>query len=94
MAISKKGFSNAKDKSVRKKVFDGILNYISENSLIPGSKLPSEGELAEILNVSRTSLREGIRMLEGAGFITTKHGDGMYVTEYDGSMLIDRKSVV
>ena len=80
---------NGKDKSVRKQVFDAILNYISENSLSPGDKLPSEGELAEILNVSRTSLREGIRMLEGAGFITTKHGDGMYVTAYDGSMLMD-----
>ena len=78
-----------RDKSVRKQVFDAILNYISDNSLSPGDKLPSEGELAEILNVSRTSLREGIRMLEGAGFITTKHGDGMYVTSYDGSMLMD-----
>ena len=78
-----------RDKSVRKQVFDAILNYISDNSLSPGDKLPSEGELAEILNVSRTSLREGIRMLEGAGFITTKHGDGMYVTSFDGSMLMD-----
>ncbi len=80
---------NGKGKSVRKKVFDGILNYITENALAPGSKLPSEGEMAEILNVSRTSLREGIRMLEGAGFITTRHGNGMYVTEYDGSRLMD-----
>ena len=85
----RKGGKDEKNKSVRKQVFDDILNYISENSLSPGDKLPSEGELAEILNVGRTSLREGIRMLEGAGFITTKHGDGMYVSEYDGSMLMD-----
>ena len=51
---------NGKGKSVRKKVFDGILNYITENSLAPGSKLPSEGEMAETLNVSRPSLRDGI----------------------------------
>ncbi len=89
MTTAKAGTKNGKGKSVRKKVFDGILDIISENALSPGDKLPSEGELAETLNVSRTSLREGIRMLEGAGFITTKHGDGMYVAAHDGSMLID-----
>lgn len=76
-------------KSIRKAVYNSILNYITENGLKPGEKLPAEHELAEMLNVSRTSLREGIRMLEGAGFISTRHGGGMYVAEYDGSMLLD-----
>ncbi len=89
MAAARRDGKGGKEKSVRKKVFDGILNYISENSLRPGDRIPSEGEMAEILNVSRTSLREGIRMLEGAGFITAKQGDGMYVTAYDGSTLMD-----
>lgn len=78
-----------RNKSVRKAVCDSIKNYIIENNIEPGSRLPSELELADMLNVSRTSLREGIRMLEGSGFITTKHGGGMYVAEYDGSMLLD-----
>lgn len=81
--------NNEGNKSVRKAVYDGIRNYIIKNNIKTGSKLPSEYELAEMLNVSRTSLREGIRMLEGAGFITTKHGGGMYVAEYDGSLLLD-----
>lgn len=76
-------------KSVRKAVYNSILNYISENGIKPGDKLPPEHDLAEMLEVSRTSLREGIRMLEGAGFISTRHGGGMYVAEYDGSMLLD-----
>lgn len=76
-------------KSVRKAVCDSIRKYIIDNNIKPGSKLPSELELMNMLNVSRTSLREGIRMLEGSGFITTKQGGGMYVAEYDGSMLLD-----
>ena len=76
-------------RSVRKAVYNSILNYIAENDIKPGEKLPPEHDLAEMLNVSRTSLREGIRMLEGAGFISTRHGGGMYVAEYDGSMLLD-----
>lgn len=77
------------NKSVRQVVYDGILNYIKQNKIKPGDKLPNEYDLVEMLNVSRTSLREGIRMLEGAGFITTKQGGGMYVAEYDGSNLLD-----
>ena len=76
-------------KSVRKAVYNNILDFITKNDIKPGEKLPPEHELAEMLNVSRTSLREGIRMLEGAGFIVTRHGGGMYVAEYDGSMLLD-----
>ena len=77
------------NKSVRQVVYDGILNYIKEKNIKPGDKLPNEHELVEMLNVSRTSLREGIRMLEGAGFIMTKQGGGMYVAEYDGSPLLN-----
>lgn len=88
MAELNKG-SSAAAQSMRKTVYDGILKYITEQDIKPGDKLPSEFELAEMLGVSRTSLREGIRMLEGAGFITTKHGGGMYVAEYDGSILLD-----
>ena len=88
MAEPNKNASPA-SQSMRKTVYDGILKYITEHDIKPGDKLPSEFELAEMLGVSRTSLREGIRMLEGAGFITTKHGGGMYVAEYDGSILLD-----
>lgn len=76
-------------KSTRKAVYDGVLAYISQNNLKPGDKLPSEHEWVDILQVSRTSLREGIRMLEGAGFVNTRHGGGMYVAKYDSSVLMD-----
>jgi GntR family transcriptional regulator, transcriptional repressor for pyruvate dehydrogenase complex len=41
-----------------------------------GSRLPSERELAERLNVSRATLREAISALRAAGFVTTTRGRG------------------
>ena len=86
MDVSKTCQSN---QNLRQTVCENIRNYILDNQLHPGTKLPSEAEFASILNVSRTSLREGIRMLEGAGFIECKQGDGMYVAEYSGARLLD-----
>jgi GntR family transcriptional repressor for pyruvate dehydrogenase complex len=48
-----------------------------------GDKLPSERELAEQFQVSRVAIREALRTLENAGFITTRQGvtGGTFVTE-------------
>ena len=53
-----------------------ILHDIVDRGLVPGSKLQSEFEMAEALNVARASLREGLRILEVHGLITIKPGPG------------------
>ena len=53
-----------------------------------GSKLPSERELAERLNVSRATLREAVSALRAAGFVTTsadKHCQFRYSAQADRS---------
>jgi DNA-binding GntR family transcriptional regulator len=47
----------------------------------PGSRLPSEAELAEQLAVSRPTLRESLRLLEERGMISRRHGRGTFVRE-------------
>ena len=53
--------------------------YFRDRGFSPGDKLPSEGEMAESLGVSRNSLRESIRSLEALGLIEVRHGLGWYV---------------
>lgn len=47
----------------------------------PGSKLPNENELSLELGVSRTTLREAIRILVAEGLLQVKRGKGTYVTQ-------------
>ena len=47
----------------------------------PGSKLPNENELSQILDVSRTTLREAISFLVAQGVLEIRRGKGTYVSE-------------
>ncbi|MBP1820728.1 GntR family transcriptional regulator [Mycobacterium sp. OAE908] len=60
---------------------DELLEEISSSQLQPGAKLPSEGELAKRFNVSRATVREAVRGLVEAGYVSRRRGSGSYVTE-------------
>jgi len=79
--------------AVRKvKVYEGVARQIerliSEGSLKPGDKLPSERELAEMFRVSRSSLRDGIRKLELLGLVEARHGEGTIVRDLSADSLV------
>lgn len=57
-----------------------IRAFIEENGLAPGHKLPPERIFIEQLGVSRSSLREALRVLSTMGLIEVRRGDGMYVS--------------
>ena len=48
---------------------------------MPGDKLPPERQLAELLEVSRPSLREALHILQAQGVVQIKHGQGTFVQE-------------
>jgi GntR family transcriptional regulator, transcriptional repressor for pyruvate dehydrogenase complex len=60
-----------------------IQQYIKEHRLKKGDRLPSVAQLTEKLNVSRSSLREGLRFLEAVGVLEVINGKGIYVKDYD-----------
>ncbi len=68
-------------------VVDGIRRMILDGTVAPGGRLPVEKDLAELLGVSRGSLREGVRALAVLGVLETRQGDGTYVTSLGPSML-------
>ncbi len=75
----------SKDKSINTKVskyvvtYNRILKLIQDGVYSVNSKLPSEAELSNIMEVSRTTLRQALLLLEEDGFIKMKHGSGSYV---------------
>jgi GntR family transcriptional repressor for pyruvate dehydrogenase complex len=54
--------------------------------LAPGSKLPAERVLSEHLGVSRITVREAIRVLEGEGYVVVSRGRGGGATVHTGAM--------
>ena len=65
------------DKSrVSRSIIEQIRNYILENNIKSGDLLPSELELAAKFDVSKSSIRESIKMLEVLGIVEIKRGIG------------------
>jgi len=62
-------------------VRDKVAQLILDRTLIPGSRLPNEFDLARVIGVSRGSLREGLRLLEEDGLIVRHPGIGTYVKD-------------
>ncbi|TDE02848.1 FadR/GntR family transcriptional regulator [Jiangella asiatica] len=61
-----------------------ILSYIAGRQLRPGDRMPTERELSERLNVSRTVTREALKVLAALGRVTVRKGAGIYVAEPSG----------
>jgi GntR family transcriptional repressor for pyruvate dehydrogenase complex len=60
-------------------VAERVREYIETRGLAAGDRLPTEREFAEILGVSRTSIRQGLTALRTIGLIDIRHGDGVYL---------------
>lgn len=58
-----------------------IKKMILDNKYDEAGYLPSEGELSEILEVSRATIREAVRTLEVRGFVKRIHGKGIVVSD-------------
>ena len=62
-------------------------NLISEGALTPGGRLPAERDLSEKFGVSRSSLRQALKVLEIMGVISQRVGDGTYLNAGAPSIL-------
>ena len=55
-------------------VSEQIRRAIHIGTYLPGDKLPAERQLAEQMGVSRTTVREALRVLEGEGYVESHRG--------------------
>jgi GntR family transcriptional regulator len=73
------GSARTNSKTLTEAAQQQIRQAIIKGTFRPGSQLPGEMELGNILGVSRTVVREALRILEEDGLITRRHGVGTFV---------------
>ncbi len=72
-------------------IADQIAAKIAAGEFAPGARLPAERELADRLQVSRSSIREALIALEIGGYVEIRVGSGVFVAKpkADGSYAAD-----
>lgn len=67
------------------RLYEAVVNQLEaliiSKQLSPGDAIPSERRLSELLGVSRSVVREAMRILERAGLIVIKPGRGAFVQD-------------
>lgn len=73
-------------------VVDRVRRAVALGVLLPGDRLPPERLLAESLGVSRVTVREALRILQGEGLLVTRRGNGGTTVSPDVSGMHSRLS--
>ena len=58
------------------RIAERIVTAIALGEFVPDQRLPTERELAAMLEVSRTTVREALQRLQASGYVTTRRGRG------------------
>ncbi|MBV6760429.1 FadR/GntR family transcriptional regulator [Rhodococcus opacus] len=72
---------------VSDEIIESLRRDISTGKLAPGTRLPSEKDLAREYGVSQPTMREVVRVLDVMGLIEVRHGSGAWVRG-DGGFLL------
>jgi len=69
------------DRSKTDLISEVIIEQIASGTWHAGERIPGENDLANQLNVSRTSVRQAISQLVGQGILSIRRGEGTFVNE-------------
>src|SRR5713226_9865670 len=70
--------------------------FVREAGMVPGDRFPPERELAQSMQVSRTSIRQSLVVLQALGFVDVRQGEGVFLRRTRGfgeslSKLLERR---
>lgn len=77
------GVGPVKKVKLSESLVDAIKRMIVDDGFAPGAKFYSENELTTKLGVSRSSVREAVRILEVIGQLSVAHGKGIFIVRTD-----------
>jgi GntR family transcriptional regulator, transcriptional repressor for pyruvate dehydrogenase complex len=66
-----------------------IRSMIQSGELPPGTRLPTEQQLSAQMGISRSGVREAVKVLEAARVLDVRRGDGTYVTSLAPRLLLE-----
>ena len=66
-----------------------LRSMIQSGELPPGARLPPENQLAVQMGISRSGVREAVKVLESARVLDIRRGDGTYVTSLEPKLLLE-----
>lgn len=72
------------NKSLQELVSEEIEKLIVAGTFKPSDKIPNEFNLANMLGVGRSTIREAVRSLKSRNILEVRRGDGTYVCEHVG----------
>jgi DNA-binding FadR family transcriptional regulator len=58
-----------------------LINYIIDNNLQAGDKLPNEIEIAQLFKVGRSTVREAVKALVGRNVLEVRQGAGTFLAQ-------------
>ena len=93
-APAKAEFGPVRKTKIYEQVARQIQRLIRDGLLKPGDKLPPERELADMFQVSRSSLRDAIRTLELMGLAEPRQGEGTVVRDLSAESLVNPLSTM
>jgi GntR family transcriptional repressor for pyruvate dehydrogenase complex len=87
-----------KQQRIYQYIIKEIKQSIAERKILPGERLPSERSLASMFDVSRTSVKEALTVLESSGIVTVRPGVGVFINDmpqhdllYKLAQILDQK---
>ncbi len=69
--------------NVGEQVYEQLKQLLIAGEWPPGTKIPSENELAEKFDVSRITVRQALQKLNALGLLETRFGEGSFVKVVD-----------
>ena len=94
MGCNKSMFKAIKDPKKFEIILEQIKDLLASGDLKVGQKLPSEVELSQMLEVSRSTLREALKVLHLLGMLNPKTGEGTKITQTNPGNLKSLMSLV
>ena len=76
-----------REQRLYERVANKIMDLIKDDTWKSGDRLPTERELADAFDVSRTVVREAVKYLEAQGVLEVTTGSGIYVRSPDSALV-------